>query len=165
MCGACLTCPAGWSCFDFSNYNGGIRPTWSPDAPDKSCLPDGIVSWTQGHASDNGQFGAPAGTGSGTSGSGGIGLDGNPERNGGAGSDTTTTTSGTGQPSSTTPFLVSPVPPSQGGAIGNAGGEASASAHSSGCAYGGGAGQRGLWLVLAMTGLVARLARRRNRAR
>jgi hypothetical protein len=63
MCGACLTCPAGWSCFDFSNYNGGVRPIWSPNAPDKSCLPDGIILATEGHASDGGQFAENSGGG------------------------------------------------------------------------------------------------------
>jgi hypothetical protein len=68
-------------------------------------------------------------------------------------------------PSGTAPSLVSPVPPSQGGATGRAAGEASATAHSGGCAYGGSAGASGLWLSMAVTGLVARLARRRHRVR
>ena len=68
-------------------------------------------------------------------------------------------------PSGTAPSLASPVPPSQGGATGSAAGEASATAHSGGCAYGGSAGASGLWLALAVTGLVARLARRRHRVR
>jgi hypothetical protein len=68
-------------------------------------------------------------------------------------------------PSGTAPSLASPVPPSQGGATGSAAGEASATAHSGGCAYGGSAGASGLWLALAITGLVARLARRRHRVR
>jgi len=151
MCGACLTCPAGWSCFDFSNYNGGVRPIWSPNAPDKSCLPDGIISWTQGHASGNGQS-----AGSGESG-GGLGA----TDVGGAGG----TGGKRGTDSGTNPPAVSPVS-STGGAPGSASGDNSAGAtvHSSGCALGG-SEARGLWLSLAMAGLVARLARRRHRAR
>jgi hypothetical protein len=68
-------------------------------------------------------------------------------------------------PSGTAPSLVSPVPPSQGGATASAAGEASATAHSGGCAYGGSAGENGLWLALAVAGLVVRLARRRHRVR
>ena len=150
-CGACATCPAGWSCFDFSSYNGGVRPIWSPNAPDKSCLPDGIISWTQGHASGNGQS-----AGSGESG-GGLGA----TDVGGAGG----TGGKRGTDSGTNPPAVSPVS-STGGAPGSASGDNSAGAtvHSSGCALGG-SEARGLWLSLAMAGLVARLARRRHRAR
>ena len=68
-------------------------------------------------------------------------------------------------PSGMAPSPVSPVPPSQGGATASAAGEASATAHSGGCAYGGGAGASGPWLTLAITGLVARLTRRRHRVR
>jgi hypothetical protein len=155
MCGACLTCPAGWSCFDFFNYNGGVRPTWSPNAPDKSCLPDGIILATEGHASDGGQFTANSGGGGGTSGSGHTGI-------GGAGG--TGGKSGTG--SDATPPAVNPVSPTRNGAAGSAGAEDSAAVHSSGCAYGGSeTGAISLWLAFAMAGLVARLARRRNRGR
>jgi hypothetical protein len=131
-CAAGQTCPAGWSCFDFSNV-GGIPPAWGSIASNKACLPDGIILAEQGHAA-----------------SGGGGTLGVSEATGG----------------DPTPSPVIPVPPTQGGATDSAGGETSAAAQSSGCAYGGsGAGRIGLWLAMAMTGLVARLARRRNRDR
>jgi MYXO-CTERM domain-containing protein len=158
----------GWSCFDFSNYNGGVRPTWSPNAPDKSCLPDGIVLATQGHASDGGQFTATSGvTRGGTVGTVEIGAATGIDVKNGTGTGAGTSTGVvSGQPGSTTPPAVSPVAPPQGGPTASEGGGTSATVHSSGCAYGGSdAGQSSLWLALATIGLVARLARRRNRAR
>jgi hypothetical protein len=155
-CGGGQTCPTGWSCFDFSNYNGGIRPTWSPNAPDKSCLPDGIVLATQGHAADGGEFTGNSGGGKGTSGLGPTEVGGSGGTGGG---------NGTG---STSPAGVNPVSSTRGSEAGSAGGEDSAAAtvHSSGCAYGGReAGPLSLWLALAMPGLVVRLARRRRGAR
>jgi hypothetical protein len=165
MCGACLTCPAGWSCFDFSNYNGGVRPNWSPNAPDKSCLPDGIVLATQGHASDGGQFAATSGVSRGAT----LGTEGSAPTSTDVKNGTGTSTGtgvASGQPGSTTPPTVSPVAPPEGGPTANASGANSATVHSSGCAYGGSdAGQISLWLAFATIGLVARLARRRHRAR
>ncbi|MGC9983753.1 MAG: hypothetical protein ABSF35_08990 [Polyangia bacterium] len=162
-CGSGQACPAGWSCFDFSNYDGGVRPTWSPNAPDKSCLPDGIILATQGHASDGGQFTAN----SGSSGTATVGLGLAPGTGGASG---TSSDSGagpvSGQPASTTPSPVTPVPPSTANAAADGGTLAQPMGHSSGCAYGGSdAGQGSLWLALGMTGLIARLARRRRGAR
>jgi len=157
MCGACLTCPAGWSCFDFSNYNCGVRPNWSPNAPDKSCLPDGIVFATQGHASDGGQFAATSCVArGGTMAAVGGAPTGTDVKNG----TSTTVVSG---PGGATPPSVSPVAPTQNTGNGNAAGGSAATTQSSGCAYGGSeASPISLWLALAMTGLVARLARRRR---
>jgi hypothetical protein len=159
MCGACLTCPAGWSCFDFSNYNCGVRPNWSPNAPDKSCLPDGIVFATQGHASDGGQFAATSCVPRG----GTVGLvDSAPTSTDVKNGTGTGVVSGpSGNPS---PPTVSPVAPTPGTGNANAAGGSTATPHSSGCAYGGSdASTISLWLALAVTGLVARLARRRRR--
>ncbi len=155
-CGACAACPAGWSCFDFSNYNGGVRPAWSPNAPDKSCLPDGIILATQGHASDGGQFAPNSAGGGGT-----AGL--TPEQIGGAGG--TGGNRGTG--SDANPPTVNPVSSTRGAANANTDGGSALQpmAPSSGCAYGGSeAGPLSLWLAL-MAGLVVRLVRRRHHAR
>jgi hypothetical protein len=193
-CGLGQACPTGWSCFDFSNL-GGVPSTWGSIASNKSCLPDGIILAAQGHAAGGIPFGAPSGTTSGgTSGTGTLGETNDTGGTGGTGGgvpvigtggpgstppypllpvpatkDGATGGSGGGgsaaPPSGTAPSLVSPVPPSQGGATARAAGEASATAHSGGCAYGGSAGASGLWLALAVTGLVSRLARRRHRVR
>ena len=166
MCGACLTCPAGWSCFDFSNYNGGVRPNWSPNAPDKSCLPDGIVFATQGHALDGGQFTANSGvTRGGTVASLDSASTGTGVKNGTSTDTSTGVVSGpSGNP---TPPTVSPVAPTGAGNSSAAGGStATPMTHSSGCAYGGSDTRTtSLWLALAMTGPIVRLARRRSRAR
>ena len=152
-CGSGQACPTGWSCFDFSNYNGGVRPTWSPNAPDQSCLPDGIVVATQGHAENGGQFAAN----SGLSGTASVGL--------GASSGTGGASGAGGDQGSGTP-TVTPVPPSAANANADGGGSPQPMSHSSGCAYGGSdAGQSSLWLAFALTGLVARLARRRHGVR
>ena len=181
-CGAGQACPADWSCFDFSTV-GGVPSTWGSVASNKSCLPDPIIPVVQASGVPGTTRGDTAGTGTvgigetndtgGTSGTRGgvpvIGPGASPlipgpatqdGANGGAGGG-----SSTDRPSGTAPSLVSPVPPSQGGATASAGGEASVAARSGGCSYGGGSGQRGLWLALAMTGLVARLTRRRPRVR
>jgi hypothetical protein len=66
-------------------------------------------------------------------------------------------------PGGATPPSVSPVAPTQNTGNGNAAGGSAATTQSSGCAYGGSeASPISLWLALAMTGLVARLARRRR---
>jgi len=192
-CGAGQACPTGWTCFDFL-YLGGVPTTWGSIASNQSCLPDGMILAAQGYAAGGIPFGAPSGTSGGgasgtvtigSSGTGGTGGTGGgvpvigtgvpgsappyplipvPATKDGATGGAGGSSSATG-PSGTAPSLVSPVPPSQGGATGSVAGEASATAHSGGCAYGGSAGENGLWLALAVTGLVVRLARRRNRVR
>jgi len=153
VCGACATCLPGWSCFDFSIV-GGIPSSWGSIASNQACLPDGIIMAAQGHAAVNGQFGVSSTSGSGGTPALDVGGTGGTSGNNGTGT-------GPGQSNSTNPSPVNPVPPNEsaGGAVGSV----QPMAHSSGCAYGGSdASSVSLWLALAMTGLVARLARRRR---
>jgi hypothetical protein len=99
----------------------------------------------QGHATINGQFAGNSGS---------------------TGGATLVSMGDAGVPTNNGPSQVSPVTPSESPA-GKAGADAGSSlqpmAHSNGCAYGGSdARSTSLWLALAMTGLVARLARRRR---
>lgn len=169
-CGAGQSCPAGWSCFDFANYNGGTRPVWSPNATDKSCLPDGIILATQGHAATTGQL---ASSGGGTDGvSVGISrsVDGGVASTGGKGvspgSPTDTPTGvGTGQGASTNPPAVSPGPVNEGSPSADAGAGAAApvTTKGGGCSIGGSnAGFFDLCLALALTLLATRRSRRRS---
>jgi hypothetical protein len=133
---------------------GGIPSSWGSIASNQACLPDGIIMAAQGHAAVNGQFGVSSTSGSGGTPALDVGGTGGTSGNNGTGT-------GPGQSNSTNPSPVNPVPPSEG--AGGAIGAVQPMAHSSGCAYGGSdASSVSLWLALAMTGLVARLARRRR---
>jgi hypothetical protein len=164
-CGAGQVCPAGWSCFDFSNYNGGTRPAWSPNAFDKSCLPDGIILAAQGHAASNGgQFatssgststlGAPAPKSSGDAGVT-IGL---------VVPGTATGTyngTGIGQGGSPNPPVVNAGSGNEGNQSADAGSGTPVATQGGGCAIGGrDSGSPSLWLMLACAGLLARRFRR-----
>jgi hypothetical protein len=160
-CASGQACPSGWNCFDFANV-GGVPSSWGSIASNQACLPDGIILAAQGHATVKGEFGL----GSNSSGSSvGVGVATGTGGRSGTSSDTSTGVA-TGQPSGTAPSAVIPVAPGPASAGGAGGNSPQPMSHSSGCAYGGSdAGQSSLWLALALTGLVARLARRRHRAR
>ena len=162
-CGACATCPAGWNCFDFANV-GGVPSTWGSIASSQACLPDGIILAAQGHAAGGGQFATNSGSSGTSSGPVGLGVATGAGGSSGTSSDASTKVA-SGQPGGTTPPVVRPVAPRQGGANAAADGGVALEpmAHSSGCAYGGsGAGPLSLFLALAVTGLVATRARRRD---
>lgn len=139
-CGPCATCLPGWSCFDFASV-GGVPTAWGSIASNMACLPDGIVMAAQGHAAVNGDFGGSSSS---------------------AGSAPTRSAGDAGLATNTGPSPVNPVPPRPNEGAGSAAKDTVT--HSSGCAYGG-SDASSLALALAMTGLVVRLARRRNRAR
>lgn len=153
-CGAGQACPAGWSCFDFANYSGGTQPVWSPNAFDKSCLPDGIILATQGHAAGAG--------GQVTSSSGSTStLDGSKSADGGVA--ISLGDAGVGQGGSVNPPVVNPGPGNQGNQAADAGTGTPVTTQGGGCAIGGrNAGSLSSWLMLAFIGLVIRLARRRH---
>jgi hypothetical protein len=142
---------------------GGVPSAWGSIASNQACLPDGIILAAQGHATVNGEFALS----SNSSGSASVGL-GVATGTGGSSGTSSDTSTGvvTGQPSSTAPSAVTPVAPGPASAGGAGGSSPQPMSHSSGCAYGGSdAGQSSLWLALALTGLVARLARRHCGAR
>ena len=159
-CGSGQPCPAGWSCFDFS-YDGGIPADWATIASGKACLPDGIIFVVNGHGAGGGQVTSQSGP---TNGSGPVDAGGG--KGGTATATATTTAPSTGgtpaSPSNSgSPTLDAPTAKADAGAA-----SPEPMSHSSGCSYGdNGAGQTSLWLALGMAGLVARLARRRNRER
>jgi len=162
-CAAGQACPAGWSCFDFSSFSGTV-PGWSADTSGKSCLPDGLILVAQGHAASSGT----AFTGVGSAGDKGdavpttLGVDG-----GQAGRDNASAPNGsTFGPGSANPqppsSAVAPAENSQSPDAGSTGAVAPM-VHGGGCALGGhGSGTMDLWLALGLTGLVARLSRRRR---
>ena len=165
-CGAGQACPAGWSCFDFTNYDGGARPVWNPNAFDKSCLPDGIIVAAEGHAASSGvQFASSSGSTS------TLGVPA-PKSGGDAGvtvvlvgPGTATSTSngtGTGQGGSPNPPVVNPGSGNDGTQSADAGSATPVATQGGGCALGGpAAGSISLWLTLACAGLVLRRFRRR----
>jgi hypothetical protein len=162
-CGTGQACPSGWSCFDFSGYNAGVRPTWSPNAPDKACLPNGIILAAQGHASDNGQFSSNSGStrsSSGGSGAVDIGLVTPTDNKGGTAGTTGGAPSGQGSPE--IPPTVAPVA-APGGSTSTATDTAGSAKvqGGGGCAFGGhGAGSMDLIWAMALLGLAVRLVRR-----
>jgi MYXO-CTERM domain-containing protein len=171
-CASGQACPAGWSCFDFSNL-GGIPPAWGSVASNQACLPAGIIFAAQGHAAGGSQVTESSGSNAGSSGTGSMALG---PGNGTGGkvatatataTATTTATATGGFPGGAAPSPTNQAPPAQAAptASADAGVAPAAMVQSSGCAYGGSdASQVNPWLALAMAGLVARLARRRNRA-
>jgi len=166
-CGAGQACPAGWSCFDFSNYNGGVRPVWSPSAPDKSCLPDGIILATQGHVAGAGQLTASSGTKGGDLAGAFPSVDGGVAPTGGTGTGTGSTTDistgvNPGQGGSSNPPVVSPGPSNEGALSADAGSAKPVATQGGGCNLGGGnGGFLSLGLGLALSVLAARRSRRR----
>ncbi len=165
-CGAGQACPTGWSCFDFTNYNGGTRPVWSPNAFDKSCLPDGIILATEGHAASSGaQFNSSSGST--------PTLDAPAPKSAsdagvtvvlvGPGTSTTSSTgTGAGQGGSQNPPVVNAGTGNDGTQSADAGTGTPVATQGGGCAVGGrAAGSINLWLTLACAGLVLRRFRRR----
>jgi hypothetical protein len=165
-CAAGQSCPAGWSCFDFTNVNATV-PGWSPDATGKSCFPDGLILAVQGHANGGGGVTYSGGgeTKGGTptvgidNGQGGVpGTNTDPTRQ--TGTDTTLGTTG---PTTTPPPVTPATPPTDTTATPESTGTPVTKVHGGGCALGGGhAASIDLWAALALAGLVVRVARRRR---
>jgi hypothetical protein len=152
-CDAGQACPTGWSCFDFTYFDGASIPGWSTPMPSKACLPDGLILTINGQA--NGGSGATYDSKPTRDGSGSIGVD-----KGGTASGPVTTTG------NSTPPQVAPVPTSDGqerAAASDAGAEASTKVRGSGCSLGGTQdGSLNLWLTLGLAGLILRLVQRRK---
>jgi MYXO-CTERM domain-containing protein len=145
---ACGACPSGWSCFDYSNFSGSV-PGWTPDASGKACLPDGLVLAVQGHA---------AGGGSSDS----AGAD-----NGGVSTALRADAGLPGAAEAGAPGIKTPPSengPSPGADAGTEGLPVAASKDEGcGCTLGGSpSSPTSPWLVLALAGLVVRVARRRR---
>ncbi len=164
-CDAGQACPAGWSCFDFTNFESAAVPGWSTPMPSNACLPDGLILTIKGQA--NGGSGSNYGSSStptrGGQGTVDIGLGGSPEKGGSSGGENGPVTTGGG----TVPPQTGPVPASDGhesAPLGDAGVEATTTKiRGGGCAMGGAQdGSFGLWLTLGLAGLVLRLVRRRR---
>lgn len=138
-CGAGQACPSGWSCFDDSNLSGSV-PGWTTDASGKSCLPDGLILAVGGHAANGG---SDVTYSSGT-----------------AGGDKT------GSVPLSVPATSPAAPRSDTSGTKEGTGTTAAKAQGGGCALGGGhPDSTSLWLALALTGLVVRVARRRTSSR
>jgi MYXO-CTERM domain-containing protein len=158
-CDAGQSCPAGWSCFDFTYFDNGSVPGWSTPMPSKACLPDGLILTVRGQASGGAtttyQGENPTRGGSNSGGSGAIDLG-----KGGAGGGPVTNTG------ESTPPNVAPAAPTddQGhAAAGDAGTEtAKTTVRGGGCAVGGAQGSSFGLLSLALAGMVLRLIRRRK---
>lgn len=164
-CDAGQACPAGWSCFDFANFDNASVPGWSTPMPSQACLPDGLILTIKGQAQggSDATYGETNPTRGGTSGAG--------ENGGGSidlgtkGGDPSVPVTNTGDP---IPPQVTPVPSSddQGHATpSDAGTEAAATKvrGGGGCSLGGAQDSSlGLGLTLALAGLVLRVTRRRK---
>ena len=143
-CDAGQTCPVGWSCFDFSYFEGASIPGWSTQMPSKACLPDGLILAIKGQAG-GGSSATYSGSTPTNGGTDSIAL-------GDGGTKGPVTTDGG------VPPQVAPVATSDGGA--------EATSHTvsgGGCAVGGTPrGSFELWLTLGLAGVVLRLVRRRK---
>ena len=166
-CGAGQACPSNWSCFDFSNLSETV-PGWSPDASGKSCLPDGLILLVQGHANGEGSITTYSGTaGGGRPGSTPttLGVD-NGQGGKGPSGDTATGSTTSPTPNGSVPPVTPAASGSDTGPTTETAGASATKVQGGGCAVGGGrAASVDLWLALALTGLVARVARRRGAAR
>lgn len=143
-CDAGQTCPAGSSCFDFTNFDDAAIPGWTTPMPSKGCLPDGLILVIKGQASGS---------------SGGTYIGSEPTR--GNGSDSIGLADGGSKGSVTADAGASPQAPV---ATADAGTKATSyKPVGSGCTLAGSPrGSSELWLTLGLAGMALGLVRRRK---
>jgi len=163
-CDAGQACPAGWTCFDFTNFDTVRITGWTQSPYGKTCLPDGFIQGIYGYAVGGYAFGG------GVSNTAGYGRDGSGGTSGSVdvgGKGGAPGVAPVAKPGDSTPPQVTPVPSSDGqehATAGDAGAEAVTSkVRGGGCSLGGvQGGSFDLWMTLGLAGLVLRLVRRRR---